>query len=229
MTGPVQAQTTFQEQARRLQNINAYLLDFRAATPPAEADHRHWEAVFDVYPQPNVDAQVGRKNEPLDPPSWVPKLRMRYVFSSGFHLGAAYAPGIAFEGYEADYWSVELGQRFAWRAWRFGVRASYSDGDVTGPITEVDAADFFRFENRGIDLSIARVIGAFHVYALAGANEIDTSVRVEADGARITNDDEAPYAGIGIAWDRGPWRLVLEQHATDDYLQHLILSAAYRF
>ena len=85
---PLLAQTTFQEQAARLQNINAFLMDMRPAAAPVRPDDNRFELAFELYPQPDLDTQIGRKNEPLDPPSLVPRVRLRYIMANGFFAGA---------------------------------------------------------------------------------------------------------------------------------------------
>ena len=222
-------QTTFQEQAARLQNINAYLLDFRPAGAPWLPEENTLELVFDLNPQPSIDARVGNKDEPLDPPSIVPKLRARYLWSSGLMIGAAYAPGIELEDYEADFISLELGYRFEFLSLGWALRASYSDGDVTGPITELDAKDFFVYENKGIDLSLGKAFGSFYGYGFLGRVETETSLDIEVDGVHLDNEDDALYGGLGITWTWHSLGITLEQNFTDDYLKNLILSASYRF
>ena len=228
--GPmVFSQTTFQEQTARLQNINAYLLDFRPGAAPETVVRSRFELVLDINPQPTIDARVGIKDEPLDPPSTVPKIRGRYLHRSGLALGAAYAPGIELDGYDADFYSLELGYRFQVRALNFGIRASYSDGDVTGPITEANAEDYFVFENKGLDFSLGHRIGRYHVYGFAGIVDIETSVDVASDGVHLENADDTYYGGLGVSIQYRRTTFNIEQNATDDYLQHLIFSLSYRF
>jgi len=222
---------TFQEQSARLQNINAYLLDFRPAGPPVRVAVNGLELALDATPQPTLDTRVGRKDEPLDPPSIAPKLRVRWLHRSGFFAGAAYAPGVAFQDYDAEYLSLEAGFRFRMANLELGLRASYSDGDVTGPITETNAEDFFVFENRGVDLSAGLpVLARARAYLFLGYNDIETGLEVASDGAFLANADETAYGGAGFSY-RATRRLFLnvEQNVTDSYLRHLVLSASYRF
>ncbi len=223
--------TTFQEQAARLQNINAYLLDLRPASAPDRVDKNRIELILDINPQPTIDTRVGRKDEPLDPPSFVPKIRARWLGAGGLAVGGAYAPGIEFQDYEAEYVSLELGYRFRAGRFFYSARASYADGDVTGPITELDAKDFFTFRNYGLDLSVGRIFfDKLHIYAFLGGNDIETTLDIELDGVRLENTDEALYGGVGAAYrlnDRIAFNF--EQNVTDDYLAHLIFSVAYRF
>ena len=136
---PVLAQTTFQEQAARLQNINAFLQDFRPGTAPERVSKNRLELAFELYPQPDLDTRVGRKDEPIDPPSVVPRVRARYLLKNGLFLGGSAVPGIEFQDYDADTVAAEVGYRFKLGKTTLQLRASYSDGDITGPITEIDA------------------------------------------------------------------------------------------
>jgi len=224
------AQTTFQEQAARLQNINAYLLDLRPASGPARPDARGLELILDVNPQPSIDPTVGLKEEELDPPEFVPKLRGRYHFGSRWFLGGAYAPGIEFQDYDAEYISLELGWLRALGPLRMRLRASYTDGDVEGPITESDAADLFEFTNAGVDLSAGHEWrSGWLVYGFVGWNDIETSLEIEVDGALLRNRDDTYYGGLGLTWRTGRFGLNLEQNVTDDYLKHIIASVSYWF
>lgn len=221
--------TTFQEQAERLQNINAFLLDFRPNTAPIPAGEGHLEIALDINPQPTIDTRIGRKDEPVDPPSVVPKLRGRYLFRNGLVLGAAYAPGIEFEDYEAEFISVELGYRFQIASWGMALRGSYTDGDLNGPITEAGGEDMFAFTNYGGDFSIGHQLGVIHLYGFVGWNDVDTELDVESDGAHLAFTESTYYWGGGASYTRGSWQLNLEQNATDDYLYHLTFSLSYRF
>ena len=222
------AQTTFQEQAARLQNINAYLLDFRPATAPFRSDRGQLELVFDAYPQPSVNTRVGSKDEPVDPPSVVPKLRARYLFKSGLMVGGAIAPGLEFQDYEAETISIELGYRFGLLGFTGQVRASYSDGDVEGPITELNAKDDFTYTNEAIDASLAKKFGNLHVYGFAGAISTDTELDIELDGVHLENTDDTWYGGAGITYDWRRFGLTFEQNFTDSYLKNLVFSISFR-
>ncbi len=223
------AQTTFQEQAARLQNINSYLLDFRPASAPIIFDKNTLELSFDLNPQPTINAKVGIKDEPLDPPSVVPKLRGRYVWSSGIFAGAAFAPGITFQDYKADFVSVELGYRFHFAGLDAALRGSYSDGEVEGPITEPEAKDVFKYTNQAFDFTLGKTYNAWHFYGFAGGISNDTDLTIEVDGVYLENDDSTYYGGLGVTYDWRSFGITLEQNATDDYLANLIFSVGYRF
>jgi len=223
------AQTTFQEQADRLQNINAFLLDFRPGTAPVPVDKGRFELAFELAPQPSVNTRVGNKDEPVDPPSIVPRLRARYLSANGFLIGGTATPGIEFMDYKAETVSFELGYRFSLANLGFQVRASYSDGDVEGPITEKHVKDQFTFTNNSFDLACAKSFGRFHFYAFLGYIDIETELDIESDGVHLTNTEDAGYGGLGLTWDWRSLGFTLEQNFTDDYLQNVMLSAAYRF
>jgi hypothetical protein len=223
------AQTTFQEQAARLQNINAYLLDFRLGAIPDNPDRLTFDLMFEGIPQPSVDSQVGRKEEEIDPPSVVPRLRGRVLLGSGFFAGATYVPGIEYEGYEADYIGLELGRIFSFLGFDWVTRVSHTDGDVLGPVTDRDLDDDFTFSNLGADLTAAIPLWRFQAYGFVGFNDIETTLEVTSDGAFLENEDETAYYGLGLVYRQRAWTFGVEQNFTDDYLQHFSLSAGYRF
>ena len=225
---PSWGQTTFQEQANRLQNINAYLLDLRPAGFPLVPERNRLELVFDLNPQPTINTRVGNKDEPVDPPSVVPKLRGRYYFGKGFMLGGSFAPGIEFEDYKAETIALELAYRKQLLGLNFSLRASYGDGNVKGPITEPGAEDDFEFRNTGLDLSVGKGFEHWQVYGFVGGNDIETSLDIQVDGVHLDNEDSTLYLGAGVAYLWDHWGVTLEQNLTDDYLQHLILSISYR-
>ncbi|MDJ0842273.1 MAG: hypothetical protein QNK37_37575 [Acidobacteriota bacterium] len=226
---PLLAQTTFQEQAARLQNINAFLQDFRPGTAPERVGKSRLELAFELYPQPDLDTRVGRKDEPIDPPSVVPRVRARYLLKNGLFLGGSAVPGIEFQDYDADTVAAEAGWRFKFGDTTLQLRASYSDGDITGPITETDAMDDFTFTNYSYDLAAARTFGAFHVFGFVGSIDTDTELDIESDGVHLENTESTWYAGLGVTWDWRALAFTLEQDFTDDYLANVIVSAAYRF
>ena len=223
------AQTTFQEQADRLQNINAFLLDFRPGTAPVEVDEGRLELAFELAPQPSVNTKVGNKDEPVDPPSIVPRFRGRYVSAGGLVIGGTATPGIEFMDYKAETLSFELGYRFSLASFGFQVRASYSDGDVEGPITEKGVKDQFTFTNNSFDLAIVKSFGRFHYYGFLGYIDVETELEIISDGVHLTNTEDSYYGGLGVTWDWRTLGFTLEQNFTDDYLQNVMLSAAYRF
>lgn len=225
----LRAQTTFQEQAARLQNVNAYLLDFRLGTAPEPVDGWQFELALEGLPQPSIDVRVGRKNEEIDPPSVVPRLRGRFQLASGLFAGGTYVPGIEYEGYEADYYGVELGKLFSLFGWDWIARASYSDGDVVGPVTETELDDDFTFTNLGIDLTAALPIWRLAIYGTLGYNDIETTLRVRRDGAFLENTESTAYAALGLVYRQRAWTFGFEQQFTDDYLQHFSLRTGYRF
>ena len=226
---PLLAQSTFQEQAARLQNINAFLQDFRPGTAPELVQVNRLELAFELYPQPSLDTTVGRKDEPVDPPSVVPRVRARYVMKNGLFAGGSIVPGIEYQDYEADTIAAEVGYRFKMGKTTFQVRASYSDGDVQGPITEIDVKDDFSFTNTSYDLAAGRTFGAFQVYGFLGAIDTDTELDIQSDGVHLENTESTWYAGLGATYAWRAFAFTLEQNATDDYLANIILSAAYRF
>ena len=229
-SGTARGQTTFQEQANRLQNINAFLLDFRPLLAPTNQKRPELFVILEANPQPSVDARVGGKDEPLDPPSVVPKLRLRYATSSGLYLGGAYAPGIEFEDYKADFYSLELGYRLTLDKFSLGLRLSTSDGDVEGPITESSAEDLFDFTNQTGEFNLGYQHRKLFFYGFAGGISVDTELEIEEDGVLLKNDEDTYYGGLGIRYALGhKLAVIVEQNFTDDYLKHLSFGLSYRY
>ena len=220
---------TFQEQAARLQNIQAFLVDFRPHGAPVLPKRANLAFMASFNVQPSVDSRVGNKDEPVDPPSVVPQLRGRYAHRSGLMVGGAFAPGIEFEDYKAEYVSVEAGYQFSLAGWQGRVRASYSDGDIDGPITELEAEDAFTFENKGVDFSLGRQWRAFHLYGFVGYTDVETSLDIEEDDAFLENEEDTYYGGFGVSYIRKRLTFNFEQNFTDDYLANITLTASYRF
>lgn len=220
---------TFQDQAARLQNIHGFLLDFRPVSAPYRPEKNRIEISIDVNVQPTVEARVGNKDEPLDPPSVVPKLRGRFLSKQGIMVGAAFAPGVEYQDYEAEYVSFELGWRFRLAGIDMALRSSYTDGEVLGPITTPDAQDLFSFQNKGLDISLGKSYSDWHVYVFGGGISIDTDLDIEEDGVHMFNEESTYYGGAGVTILWRAISLSLEQNVTDDYLQNVIMSLGYRF
>lgn len=222
------SQTTFQEQAERLINIQSFLFDFRPAAGPRYSPEVQYELVLDLYPQPDLDTQIGNKDEPIDPPSWVPKLRARRVHR-GFMVGLAFAPGIEFEGYKTEFLSAEAGFRKERNNWTRGIRISYTRGTIEGPVTDPDTDDEMDLQNWGLDFSLGKEIGNFNFYGFLGWNALDSVLDVSLDGAQLSSDEGTYYGGLGCGYTWNRWHLNLEQNATDDYLRNMTLSLTRRF
>ena len=83
---------TFQEQARRLQFIYSFLLDFRPGQAPLVPSGHLFDISAEIIPNPQVDNRVGSKNEPVNPPPLVPRFRVRYIATFGLMVGGSYNP-----------------------------------------------------------------------------------------------------------------------------------------
>lgn len=212
-----------------MQNINAWLLDYRPASAPNRSERSHFQISLDIIPQPDVDSRIGDKQEPIDPPDVVPRLRLGMQFKNGLVIGGTFVPELEYEDYQTEQISLDLGYRFKWRRYHLAVRASFSDGEVDGPITDADTEDHFTFSNKGLDLSMGRMFGRFHLYGFLGAGDTETTLDVKADGSNLENSDTAIYGGLGVSLQYRKFTFTLEQNATDDYLKHLIFNAGYRF
>ena len=73
---------TFQEQAERLQLIYAFLLDLRPGQAPRLPAASLLDLSLEILPFPDIDNRVGAKDEQIDPPAAIPRLRVRYLSAS---------------------------------------------------------------------------------------------------------------------------------------------------
>jgi len=220
---------TYLEQAERLQLINAFLLDYSAAAAPRLPKQSLFELQADLIPMPVIDNRVGAKDEPDHAPSTVPRIRARYLASWGLMLGATAAPGVKLRGFTAPSQGGEAGLRFALGSLHGEARAFTLHALVTGPITETGASDQFEMTNSGADLRFGWALGSIMPYAGSGQGHTASTLTVAADGTRLKAEADYRYVFGGLTWFRGPLTFTVEQHRTEDFLDHLILAVSIRF
>lgn len=220
---------THLEQAERLQAVYAYLLDFRPAGAPRLPPRGLFELQAEAIPAPSVDHRVGAKDEPIDPPSAIPRLRAKYLSAAGLMLGATANPATEVQGYAAPWAGGELGWRARLGALHGELRGYVLSARVTGPITESGARDEFTFVNQGADLRLGLAWGRLMPYAGVGAGHSESTLTVEADGAQFDASLDYRYwmAGATIALE--PFLFTFEQNRTEDFLSHYILAVAVQF
>lgn len=218
---------TFIQQANRLQLIYAALLDFRPGQSPNPVERSAWSLAFELIPMPEVDTRIGAKDEPIDSPPFVPRLRLRWVARWGLLLGISLNPDLEVQNYSAPWTAFELGLRGTVGGLGVELRAHTIDGVVEGPITDSETKDRFEFENRGVDLRVGLPLGRWSVYGGGGKSGTVSALLVASDGARIALDDEFTYLLAGIEFRGEDWTFTLEQNRTGDYLYHVILSLSF--
>ncbi len=226
---PAVEAVTFVEQAERLALIYAFLLDYRPARPPAGAAAPTLELSVELIPVPSIDNRVGAKEEPIDSPPFIPRLRGRGFFDSGMMIGLTYNPPVEVEGYTATWFGVETGYRFALAPLLLELRGFFLSAEIEGPITEPDSSDLFEFSNMGADLRAGYPWGAFRFYGGVGRGRTSTRQTVVADGARIEAGGGYTYLLAGLGLEGDAFAFTLEQSRTENFLSHFVLAASYRF
>lgn len=219
---------TFIEQANRLQLIYAGLLDFRPGQSPLPVESPGWTLGLELIPTPEVDNRVGAKDEPIDPPALLPRLRLRWTSSSGLLLGVSLNPDLEVNNYSAPWTAFELGFRGMIAGLGVELRGHAINGVVVGPITDSDSDDRFEFENQGADLRVGLPLRRWSVYGGGGKSGTVSEIQVASDGARIALDDDFTYLLAGIEFRGEAWTFTLEQNRTGDFLYHIILSLSVR-
>ena len=219
---------TARKQVERLQRINAFLLDFRSgAAPSLPEESWRLELALDLIPQPQLDTRVGAKDEPVNAPPLVPRPRLRLLGSSGWLVGGSWSPPVQVQGFQADLLGVELGWHWRLGSLLAGMRAHWLNGSVLGPITADNAEDQFQLENSAADLRAGWLLGGWTPYVGLGVGESTNRLQVESDKAQLEFSGAYRYRFFGISRQLGSLILNLEQHATGDFLRHLIVTVAY--
>ena len=220
---------TFDEQARRLQLIYAYLLDFRPVQGPILSRGNRFELALELTPTPSIDNRVGAKDEPVNPPALIPRPRARFHSATGLVLGAAYTPPVEVSGYETSLGAVEAGYRFPLGNWRVGLRAYAMDGEVTGPVTEAEAADNFQLSNAGADALAGLQVGFWLPYVGVGRATTRSTLTIQSDGVALVARRSYTYLLVGLSGDMDNLRFTVEQSRTDSVLDHVTFSFSWLF
>lgn len=224
---------TYLEQAERIQQVYAYLIDYRPAGAPRVPKRGLIEVQAEVIPTPEVDHRVGAKDEPFDPPAALPRVRAKYIASWGLMLGATASPPVEAMGFSAPWVGAEAGLRAALGAVHGELRGYWISAQVTGPLTDTSAQDEFEVINRGYDLRLGLDLGAWMPYGGAGRGHSTSQLTIESDGAVLEAEGNYAYwmAGITYAMNTpsAPLLFTVEQNGTEDVLYHIILAAAVQF
>jgi hypothetical protein len=129
----------------------------------------------------------------------------------------------------SDLLGVEAELGMINRTFRGSLRAFATQGTVTGPITDRTTRDRFSVNGSGADVRAGWVLQAWALYGGLGQAENETRLKVQSDGSVIDKRHRYGYEFIGLGWTRGAWTTVLEQHQTEDYLTHLVLTVSHDF
>ncbi len=223
------ADTTFPEQAERLQLVNAHLLDFRPNGAPFVLD-RKWGIGLDLLVWPSIDDRVGNKDEDIDAPSVVPRPRARYHFNEGMFIGAAWLPPLEVKKFRANMFSLESGVNYAFSPFSLGLRVFAADGSVRGPVTDKDKRDIFYINRTGFDATAGYRYQAWTPYIGVGTGHLNTEFTIVVDGVDLKIENAAYlYSLIGVSYTTGTFIFTAEQYQTDTFLHHFALSLNYLF
>lgn len=221
---------TSEEQADRIQQVYSFILDFRSNAAPLPEESGTLDLQADLLLMPEIDNRVGAKNEPVDTLPVVPRLRGRYHLPFGLVLGLAGSPGIPTGSQTATFWQGELDWRGRAGNLVFGGRTSLSSWKVVGAMTTKEYDDTFRIEQNNLDGRVGWDLGGWIPYAGYGTGQQDLSLLIGEDDVLLELKDQSfAYQFIGLELRWSDWDFVVEQHQTEDFLQHIQFSVKRRF
>lgn len=222
---------TFEEQSNRLQLIYAHLLDLHPNGPPQVVNKSRWQGTVDFIVVPTVDNRVGRKEEKVSAPPLIPRPRGHYLHTSGLKAGGAWLPPLEVMGNTTNLPALEVGYFLGKEAWAFGVRGTYSVGDVNGTITDSDHKDDFKFDRSGMDFSLGYQYDDWTPYLGRGAGHLNATLDIKVDGVttKIKNHSYTYYLG-GVAYQYNEWfSFNFEQYQAEHFLRYMAFSINYTF
>jgi hypothetical protein len=226
--GPAHA-VTYLEQVDRLEAVYAALLDYRPGAVPGPRPPGWIELGVELDPMPRIDNRVGAKSEPVHAPAAIARVRADWSPFSGLRLGGYVIPPVTVQDMTANFAGVEAEAGWARQEWRGSVRAFATHGAVTGPITAPSAQDQFSVSGAGADARLGWAFRDWTAYAGLGRGANQTRMKVVSDGAVIDGRRGYGYEFAGIAWTGKTWSIVAEQHQTESYLRHLVLTVSFGF
>ncbi|MCZ6556398.1 MAG: hypothetical protein O7A69_01320 [SAR324 cluster bacterium] len=214
---------TSREQTERLLVLNALLFDLKMNGIHPESGQ---SLGVDLIHQPEIDDQVGRKDEGIDRPLFVPRPRYKIWIDDNL-LGAALIPPVEVKGMSAFVGSVEYALRLNFgkdkstpavlRALKFYLRTTLTVGRIEGPIASADQPD-------QVDLSLATYEAALSyrhsnqliAFAGMGTGRLDSSIKIAEDGAQIeVNNERFEYVFAGATWRRAGYLYSFQQNIHD--------------
>lgn len=230
LVGPGTASAvTYLEQIDRLEAVYAALLDYRPGAVPGPRPAGRIEVGAELDPIPHIDNKVGAKSEPVSSPPAVARARADWSPIRGVRLGGFAIPPVTVQGTTANLYGVEAEVGWAFGSFPGSLRVFALQGTVTGPITEPAASDTFALDGTGADVRLGWTLDAWTLYGGLGHGNNHTRLRVDSDGAVIDRRRAYGYGFLGAGWTQGPWTFVAEQHQTESYLDHIVLTVTYGF
>ena len=220
---------TYLEQIDRLSEINAALLDYRPLAVPGPRAKGLIELGVEIDPIPRVDNTIGTKSEPVNPPVAAARMRVNWSPVGGLRLGAYLIPPIKVQQITARMAGVEAEYGWKHNAFVGSLRWFGTQGTLNGPFTAPDVEDQFMVNGTGADLRIGWEQGNWTWYGGLGEGINRTQFKLALDGAMIDAEHIYRYGFLGAGWSLNAWRLVVEQHRTESYLNHLLLGVSYGF
>lgn len=227
----VQADVTFEEQSERLQLIYAHLMDYRVSTALRAAPDKPWYGGLDLVYLPTVDNRVGTKKEEIDPPKLLARPRVRWHHENGISLGLSWIPPITLQGYTLNLVGAEMAYAYDLKQWSLFTRATYSDGNTKGPITDKDETDRFFLSRSTWELGLTRELYGTRPYAGFGRGHLSTRLEIEVDGVVMEVIDHSYpfyYFGVNYTWLER-WQFNLEQSFNEDFVRFFGISVGTRF
>lgn len=221
---------TSEEQADRLQQIYGFLLDYRSNAAPLPEDPGTFDVQVDLLLMPSIDNRIGSKNEPVDTLPVVPRLRGRLHLPYGLVVGLAGSPGIPTGSQTATFLQGEVDWRHDADHLLYGLRASSSSWKVVGKITTKTYDDTFRIQERNVDVRLGWKTGEWIPYAGLGLGQQSTYLLIGEDSVSLSLVNQAyDYRFAGVERRGDHWDFSLEQHQTEDFLQHIQFAVRRRF
>lgn len=230
LTASSASAVTSEEQADRIQQVYAFILDFRSNAAPLPEESGTFVLQADALLMPEIDNRVGAKSEPVDTLPLVPRLRGRYHLPWGLALGVAGSPGIPTGSQTATFAQGELGWRGQTGNLLVGARASLSSWKIVGAMTTKEYDDTFEIQQNNMDLRLGWNLGGWIPYAGYGSGNQDLSLLIGEDDVLLRLPDQSfsyQFVGLELRWSE--WDFVVEQHQTEDFLQHIQFSVKRRF
>jgi len=199
----------------------------RSGAPPGARRPGAWSIGLDLEPVPSIDYQVGTKQEPVNPPPLVARARASWSVGGGFSLGALVLPATRVGSYLADTMGAEIDYGVSLGAFRASLRGFTVQGTVQGPLSETTTSDTFKFRNQGADARAGWALNRWIFYAGAGSGFSRTSLDVASDGSQSAFASPYGFAFLGLSRDAGSWRFTIEQHQTESYLSHVVITVSH--
>jgi len=237
---------TWQQQAQRLQNVNATLIDasplpvdLTFSPSPSYLGSISFQSVVSLLPKPN--STVGSKNEnvPSAPVHTVPQLGLSGALPQGLTKILGLSRGLINVGYlpmgseklmglkvKFDQWLLHAALAFTFNAhWLVPLGFQYTSAFASGPITETNATDRFSVQTVSFYTGVIYVCGPWGVYFLEGFKRSNSVFEIPSDQTKLKltdtlSDSTVPlYTKLALSY----------QLAFNDTLKNVRLGLAEHF